>query len=111
MLFDFFGKKQTATASHILVAGADGPKVLNELKSKLNASKNLERDFANAASQYSSCPSAKKGGALGTFKQGQMVPAFDKVVFKEAVGVVHGPVATPFGNHLILIQDRSDKEK
>ena len=39
----------------------------------------------------------KSGGALGTFKQGQMVPAFDKVVFNEELGVIHGPIKTPFG--------------
>jgi peptidyl-prolyl cis-trans isomerase C len=35
-----------------------------------------------------------------------MVPAFDKVVFNDAVGVIHGPVQTQFGSHLILITER-----
>jgi peptidyl-prolyl cis-trans isomerase C len=35
-----------------------------------------------------------------------MVPEFDKVVFNEAVGVVHGPVKTDFGYHLIEITSR-----
>ena len=39
---------------------------------------------------------------------GMMGPAFDKVVFSEAVGEIHGPVMTPFGYHLILIQERED---
>lgn len=38
-----------------------------------------------------------------------MVPAFDKVVFEEEIGVVHGPVKTPFGAHLILIHERSQQ--
>ena len=50
------------------------------------------------------CP----GGALGTFSQGQMVPSFDKVVFNEEIGKIHGPIKTPFGAHLILIDSRSD---
>jgi peptidyl-prolyl cis-trans isomerase C len=37
-----------------------------------------------------------------------MVPAFDKVVFNEKIGELHGPVPTPFGNHLILIESRED---
>jgi peptidyl-prolyl cis-trans isomerase C len=37
-----------------------------------------------------------------------MVPEFDKVVFSEAVGVVHGPIKTQFGAHLILIESRSE---
>ncbi len=68
----------------------------------------MKGKFAEYASQYSTCPSGKSGGALGTFKQGAMVPAFDKVVFNEAIGQVHGPVTTPFGYHLILIESRSD---
>ena len=40
--------------------------------------------------------------------KGMMVPAFDKVVFSDApIGVVQGPVVTPFGEHLILIEERS----
>jgi peptidyl-prolyl cis-trans isomerase C len=35
-----------------------------------------------------------------------MVPEFDTVVFNEAVGVVHGPVETQFGYHLIEITSR-----
>ena len=37
-----------------------------------------------------------------------MVPEFDKVVFNEAVGVIHGPIKTQFGSHLILIESRDD---
>jgi len=47
------------------------------------------------------CPSGKKGGDLGEFRPGQMVKAFDDVVFKKAVLAVHGPVKTQFGFHLI----------
>lgn len=107
-LFDFFGPKRSACASHILVKGADAVSKLESLKSKLNSSGNVPEAFAQAAAKYSACPSAKRGGQLGSFKQGQMVPAFDKVVFSEEIGVIHGPVQTPFGAHLILIEDRSD---
>ena len=64
--------------------------------------------FADSAASNSACPSAKKGGSLGSFSPGQMVAAFDKVVFAEDVGVVHGPIATQFGSHLILITDRDE---
>jgi peptidyl-prolyl cis-trans isomerase C len=36
------------------------------------------------------------------------VPEFDKVVFSDEVGVVHGPVKTQFGYHLLEITDRTD---
>ncbi|RYG96879.1 hypothetical protein EON65_53735 [archaeon] len=37
-----------------------------------------------------------------------LVPAFDKVGFNEEVGVIHGPVNTTFGSHVIYIDERSD---
>eukprot|EP01039_Chlorochromonas_danica_P005095 gene5095-5599_t len=107
-LFDFLAPKKTATASHILIKGPEGPKKLTELKEKIVKSADVKQAFAAAAAEYSACPSASRGGALGTFKQGQMVPAFDKVVFTEKVGEVHGPINTMFGAHLILIEDRQD---
>ena len=61
--------------------------------------------------QFSECPSASKGGNLGTFKPGMMVKEFDKVCFSEEVGKVHGPVETQFGSHLILITRRYEGEK
>jgi len=83
-----------AAARHILV------------KSKLEAEKLKLRiakgeDFAQLAKKYSKCSTAKKGGDLGEFQPGQMVKAFDDVVFKKAVLTVHGPVKTRFGFHLI----------
>merc|ERR1712196_444054 len=64
--------------------------------------------FQQNARKFSSCPSSKQGGSLGSFGKGQMVPEFDQVVFNEQIGVVHGPVRTQFGSHLILILDRDD---
>ena len=62
--------------------------------------------FSQAASRRSTCPSKSDGGSLGTFGRGQMVPEFDAVVFGEDVGVIHGPVDTQFGSHLILVTNR-----
>jgi peptidyl-prolyl cis-trans isomerase C len=63
--------------------------------------------FSDVAKIHSSCPSGKSGGALGSFRPGQMVREFDEVVFKCDLGVVHGPVKTQFGYHLINITSRS----
>ena len=65
-------------------------------------------DFAALAKAHSQCPSGRDGGAMGEFGPGQMVPAFDTVVFNEEVGVVHGPVKTDFGYHLLEITSRTD---
>ena len=64
-------------------------------------------DFAGMAKTHSTCPSGKDGGDLGEFAPGQMVPEFDRVVFKEEVGKVHGPIKTQFGYHLVEITSRS----
>ncbi|OED46125.1 peptidylprolyl isomerase [Endozoicomonas sp. (ex Bugula neritina AB1)] len=83
-----------ASARHILVKTREEAEKLKQRIAK-------GEDFAKIAKKYSQCPSGKKGGDLGEFGPGQMVAAFDKVVFKEAVLKVHGPVKTKFGFHLI----------
>ena len=91
----------TASARHILV---DNEAFCKELKEKINSG---EMTFEEAAKENSTCPSGARGGELGTFGQGQMVPEFDKVVFNDEVGVVHGPVKTQFGYHLLETTERS----
>jgi peptidyl-prolyl cis-trans isomerase C len=91
----------TASARHILV---DSEEKCNELKEQINSG---EITFEQAAKENSTCPSGANGGDLGSFSQGQMVPEFDKVVFNDEVGVVHGPVKTQFGYHLLEVTERS----
>ena len=91
-----------ASARHILVSSEEK---CNELKEQITSG---AISFEDAAKQNSSCPSKSDGGALGTFGQGQMVPEFDKVVFNDEVGVVHGPVKTQFGYHLLEVTSRED---
>jgi len=88
-----------ATARHILVSTE---KECERIKQEIAAGS----DFADMARQHSSCPSGKNGGALGEFSPGQMVPEFDRVVFNEEVNVVHGPIKTQFGYHLVEITSR-----
>ncbi len=90
-----------ATARHILV---ETEELCNELKQKIENG----ADFAQLAAEYSQCPSGSSGGDLGEFDQGKMVPEFDQVVFNEAVGEVHGPIATQFGYHLLETLSRSE---
>ena len=91
----------TASARHILV---NDEAFCKELKEKINSGK---ISFEEAAKENSTCPSGARGGELGTFGQGQMVPEFDKVVFNDEVGVVHGPVKTQFCYNLLEITERS----
>ncbi len=88
-----------AKARHILVESEDK---CRELKQKIDGG----ADFADLARSHSKCPSGKQGGDLGEFFKGQMVPEFDKVVFEEEIGKVHGPVKTQFGYHLLEVIER-----
>ena len=90
----------SASARHILV---DNEATCLELKSRIENGE----DFAALAAEHSSCPSGGDGGNLGTFGPGQMVKEFDEVVFNGEIGVVHGPVITQFGYHLLEIQSRT----
>jgi peptidyl-prolyl cis-trans isomerase C len=58
-------------------------------------------DFAALAKKHSTGDTAKGGGSLGEFAPGKMVKAVDNVIFKKPVLVVHGPVKTKFGFHLV----------
>ncbi len=90
-----------AQARHILV---DTEEKCNDLKQQIADG----ADFADVARENSSCPSGKTGGDLGEFGPGQMVKEFDEVVFSDEVGVVHGPVKTQFGYHLLEVTSRTD---
>ncbi|MBV8153138.1 MAG: peptidylprolyl isomerase [Candidatus Eremiobacteraeota bacterium] len=95
-----FDKPEQVQARHILVADlATANKIEAQLKSGAN--------FADLAKQYSTDPGSKdKGGDLGWFRRGQMVPAFDKVAFTLPVGSISQPVKSPFGYHIIQVEGK-----
>ena len=90
---------RTAAALHILVKHKEQAEdILQQLKKGAK--------FQALAKKHSTCPSAKKGGDLGEFKKGQMVPAFDKAVFS---GEILTPllVKTKFGWHIVKVLYRT----
>jgi parvulin-like peptidyl-prolyl isomerase len=58
-------------------------------------------DFAELAKEYSDGPSGPRGGDLGIWVQGRMVPEFDTAILGMEVGGVSDPVETDFGYHVI----------
>jgi peptidyl-prolyl cis-trans isomerase C len=62
-------------------------------------------DFAALAQANSEDGSASKGGDLGYFMRGQMVPPFEKAAFSLRVGAISDPVPTQFGWHVIKVID------
>lgn len=95
--FDFLAFGQAA-ASHILLS--DGGRA-NYIKQQIEDGK---ISFAAAAKEFSQCPSASKGGELGTFKPGDMVGPFNDYCFDPDTKVNElGIVRTSFGTHIIKL--------
>ncbi|MDP1526482.1 MAG: peptidylprolyl isomerase [Rhodocyclaceae bacterium] len=67
-------------------------------------------DFAELARLYSNDLSAAKGGDLGWLYQGDTVPEFERAMDALAVGEYSKPVQSPFGWHLIQVQERKNAE-
>ncbi len=84
----FSNMNKEASAKHILMKGSDARTKLNTLKNELAEAEDLSAAFSDLAAKVSECPSANRGGNLGTFKPGMMVKEFDKIVFEEEVGKV-----------------------
>jgi len=81
-------------ASHILVKDRGlADSILKKAKSGGN--------FGELAKEFSICPSKSKGGDLGWFGAGQMVPKFEEAVKKLSNGQISGLVPTQFGYHII----------
>jgi len=115
VLYHYLGSVESnqpmVRASHILINqyGSDqqnydeAMKVYDELKAGA--------DFAKVASQVSRDPgSAMRGGDLGWFGKGQMVPEFDKAAFSGKVGEIQKPIKTNFGYHIIKVTSKSSKK-
>lgn len=92
-------------ARHILVKTEEEAKAII---AEIEAGK----DFVELAKEKSTGPSGPKGGDLGFFAAGQMVPEFEKAAFAlEKGAVTKEPVKTQFGYHIIKKIDERDSPK
>ncbi len=102
-------------ARHILVKAKDKTKEsMDKAKAKMVeiASKTNVDNFAKMAKKHSDDPGSKaKGGDLGFFPRGRMVPEFEKAAFSTKKGKITEPVETQYGYHIILVEDKKDERE
>ncbi len=97
---------------HILVklseimSDADAQQRMTMIKERLDNG----ADFAELARQYSEDASANSGGDLGWVNPGDTVPQFEQAMNLLAPGEISEPVRSPFGWHIIQVQDRRKQD-
>lgn len=103
-----FNEQESVHARHILVKTEDeAKKIITELKSLSGFP--LQKKFIELAKEKSTGPSGPKGGDLGYFAKGQMVPEFnDKVFSMKVATITTQPVKTQFGYHVIFLEDKKE---
>ena len=105
-----FTTDEQVRARHILLTTAErsveeARSRIQEIKSRIEGGE----DFATLAGDLSEDPgSATRGGDLGFFRRGQMTPEFESAAFEAEPGDLVGPVVTPFGVHLIRVEERRE---
>ncbi len=97
-------------ARHILfeVKETDGEEIRAAKRKKAEEVLDLARqgqDFSELARKFSEGPSGPSGGDLGFFGRGAMLPSFDEVVFQLQPGAISDIVETPFGYHIIKLEE------
>jgi peptidyl-prolyl cis-trans isomerase C len=115
---------EKAKIRHIVItAGQQGPKpkpreqaleimsgIVSELRAQVGSTPNsriaLSR-FAEAARKYSEDGSAPAGGDIGWHPRGVLEATFEEAAFALQPGVISGVIETPYGFHLIFVEERS----
>ncbi|MBC8316587.1 MAG: peptidylprolyl isomerase [Desulfobulbaceae bacterium] len=114
---DEFIQGELVKAQHILIRTSQDSSPEDQEKAKEKINEILERleagdSFVELAKKFSEDPGSRdKGGDLGYFGKGHMVPDFEEAAFNTAVGQVCSPVQTLYGFHLIKVNDKTEPMK
>ncbi len=108
---DKFQQPEAVRASHVLVTVPEGAAPAARAAARAKAEDVLKQaragaDFAKLARTYSDDASKGRGGDLGFFPKGQMVPAFEAAAFALAPNQVSDIVESPFGFHVIKVIEK-----
>ncbi len=101
-------QKASVHARHILVKEEkEAQEIIDTLKPLKD--KALKEKFIELAKAKSTGPSGPKGGDLGSFSKGQMVPEFSTAVWALQIGqITTKPVKTQFGYHVIYLEGKAE---
>ncbi len=107
---DLFREKKQVKAKHILFKLSETAPQEEEAKIRDKALGVLKRakegeDFSQLAKKFSEDPGTKENGDLGYFSAGQMVKPFESAAFALKKGEISDLVRTPFGYHIIKVED------
>jgi peptidyl-prolyl cis-trans isomerase D len=98
---DEFEHPESIRARHILFEDEEKAKeILKKLK--------RGADFEKMAKEHSTGPTKDKGGDLGFFERGKMVPEFEEAAFALEAGKISDIVKTQFGYHIIKVEERKE---
>lgn len=100
-----FAKPEEIKASHIVLrTEVEAKAILSQLKAGA--------DFAELARKESIDPTTKeKGGDLGFFSRGKMIPAFEEAAFALEAGEFSEVVETPYGYHIIKVDEKKPAQE
>jgi peptidyl-prolyl cis-trans isomerase SurA len=104
------GSEPEVRARHILVSAKEGAPEAEVAAARARAEELLKRaqggeDFVALAKASSEAPNREDGGDLGWFKKGAMLADIEAAAFGAKKGDVVGPVRSPFGWHVLKVED------